>query len=144
MISGILSRFSLIWPKRKPLPGKQPPLGLSRAQVQGLKDLIPSPNWPAYLAAVEAEAQRVATVVLNGLPNEREYWQHVGYLNGLQVAVDLPSRIIQRTDELTRTNQDKEPERDDPFDGQHLYATPFYRVARRPELPGLDARENGR
>ena len=85
------------------LPRKQVPsgfpLGLSQEQVEHLHQLVSTPHWRHYLAALELVCEREAAQLATGLPQEKYMFQ-CGVFYALRQAHSLAANIVAATQNL--------------------------------------------
>lgn len=88
------SRWLTPWLRKRPTAAGSPlPLGLSPQAVQSLKVLQSTPQWPHFLAALEALAEQQASEVASGLPHDR-YLFASGALTALRRVYTLVDDLI--------------------------------------------------
>ena len=75
------------------------PLGLSKAQVDSLRQLVAHPNWKTYSLLLELVAEQFLTEVVRGMPHE-QYLAKCGELKMLERLMELPHVILAKVTQV--------------------------------------------
>lgn len=114
--------------------GKQYPLGLDQAQVDNLRQLIPTPAWQGFSVALRAVCDKEIAKIISGLTHD-QYLLQCGRVQTLLDVLSLPETIDQKAREIDEHNRPADtgpsPKRDLTF-----FGSPFWSPSRKPNIHG--------
>lgn len=103
------------------------PLGLSKAQVDSLRQLVGHPLWKTYSLLLESVGEQLLNEITRGMPHE-QYLAKCGELKMLERLIELPHVILDkvtkledRKDARTKSHADADAARANTF-----VSTPFW------------------
>ena len=98
LLSKLFSRWLLRW-QHKASRASDLPFGLSETEIEGLKQLVASPQWRHYLRVLDGLGEQQASELASALPHDR-YLFTCGSLYALRRVYSLVSDVLAATKSL--------------------------------------------